>query len=98
MEIISVYSNCTFIENIIWKFTIITIKKFNTCYKNGLFVIIKNFGKSLGQQGYTKCSCFLCERNIKNLIPSMHIKLSIIKQFVKTFDENDLCFQYLRTK
>ena len=34
----------------------------------------------------------------KILLPPLHIKLGMMKQFVKALDRNSLCFQYLCTK
>lgn len=34
----------------------------------------------------------------KILIPPLHIKLGLMKQFVKALDKNGKCFQYLQTK
>jgi hypothetical protein len=34
----------------------------------------------------------------KNLLPPLHIKLGIMKQFVKALDRSGLCFQYLSNK
>ena len=44
------------------------------------------------QSGFTKYSCFLC---MWDIVPSLHIKLGLIKQFTKTLDKDRSCFSYL---
>ncbi|KRZ85063.1 hypothetical protein T08_12781 [Trichinella sp. T8] len=61
----------------------------------------------LGQQSVnTKFPCFLCNGIAEHVMntgrktgqKSAHIKLGIIKQFVKALDKNGTCFQYLCTQ
>jgi hypothetical protein len=48
-----------------------------------------------GSKNVSNVSLFDCE---KILLPPLHIKLGMIKQFVKALDRNSPCFQYLCTR
>ena len=102
------------------------------CYKkHGWFICgdLKVLSMFLGQhEGYTKCSCFICEwdsradnqhwqrqkwpvrqnlmpgiKNIvheqlvepeKAILPPLHIKLDLVKQYAKALDKDGDCFKY----
>lgn len=64
----------------------------------------------LGQQScFTKFPYFLCEWDSRDqywsrkdpekiLLPPLHIKIGLMKQFVKALSENGICFKYFCEK